>query len=97
MPHGYLYIMANHKTGTLYVGSTTDIQSRVFEHKSKANPNSFTAKYDCDRLVYLEHYDDIGEARARERAVKRYKRQWKIEMIEAKNPEWQDIPLQWDD
>lgn len=93
MPQGYLYITVNHKSGTIYVGSTTDIQARIQEHKTKANPSSFTAKYDCDRLVYFEHYDDIAEARARERAVKRYKRAWKIALIETDNPAWEEILL----
>lgn len=89
--------MANHKNGTLYIGSTADIQSRVMEHKTKANPKSFTAQYGCNRLVYFEYFEDIAEATNRERALKRYKRQWKIDLIEKDNPDWFDLPLDWDD
>ena len=97
MRHGYVYIMANHKTGTIYIGSTSDIQSRVIEHKTAANPQSFTARYGLDRLVYYEFFETIGEATRREKAMKRYKRAWKIALIETDNPEWNDLPLSWDD
>lgn len=97
MRHGYVYIMANHKNGTIYVGSTADLSARVIEHKTKANPKSFTAQYGCNRLVYYEHFDHIANATARERALKRYKRQWKIDFIETDNPNWDDVPLPWDD
>ncbi|MGJ8559716.1 MAG: GIY-YIG nuclease family protein [Litorimonas sp.] len=90
-------MMVNHKNGTIYIGSTTDIRSRVQEHKTKAHPKSFTARYGCDRLAYFETFDYIGEARKRERALKRYKRQWKIDLIETENPNWDDLPLRWDD
>ena len=89
--------MANWKNGTLYIGSTADLGARVAEHKAGANDKSFTARYGLNRLVYYEFFDDIGEAIAREKALKRYKRSWKVELIEADNPEWWDIPLDHDD
>lgn len=97
MRQSYAYIMVNHKNGTIYVGSTTDIQTRVWEHKTKAHPKSFTARYDCDRLAYFEAFDHIADARKRENALKRYKRAWKIRLIETDNPNWDDLPLRWDD
>ena len=97
MRAGYVYIMANWKNGTLYIGSTSDLGARVAEHKDAANDKSFTARYGLNRLVYYEFFEDIGEAIAREKALKRYKRSWKIELIEADNPEWWDIPLTYDD
>lgn len=96
-PGGYFYILANHKSGTIYVGSTSNLQDRMFEHKSEVNPNSFTARYNIKRLVYFEPFDTLSEARQRERAVKRYKRMWKIALIEKDNPEWEEIKLSWDD
>ena len=97
MRAGYVYIMANRKNGTLYIGSTADLHARVAEHKSGTAPGSFTAKYGCDKLVYYEFYDAIGDAVAREKAMKRYKRSWKIELIERDNADWRDLRLDWDD
>ena len=97
MPCGYTYILCTRKNGTLYVGSTSDLHARLIEHRSRANSKSFTAKYDCHRLVWYEAFETLGDARARENAIKRYKRQWKIELIEANNPDWREILLDWDD
>ena len=85
--------MANRKNGTLYAGSTRDMASRDLEHKSKANPKSFTARYDCTILAHVEYYDDLMDAVARENAVKRWKRRWKIELSEKDNPDWRNIEL----
>ncbi|GLQ19199.1 GIY-YIG nuclease family protein [Algimonas porphyrae] len=93
MVGGWFYIMVNRKNGTIYVGSTRDLAARNYEHKTKANPNSFTAKHGCDRLVYYEAFDTLMEAVARENAVKRWKRAWKIALIEADNPDWFDLKL----
>ena len=73
--------------------SSRDLAARNLEHESRANPKSFTARHDCDRLVYFEAYDRLMDAVARENAVKRYKRQWKIDLIERDNPDWFDLPL----
>ena len=87
------YLMANRKNGTIYAGATRDMAARDFEHKTKANPKSFTAKYDCMRLVHVEYFDRLTDAVARENAVKRWKRAWKIALIEKDNPDWFNIPL----
>ena len=93
MPGGWVYIMVNRKNGTIYVGSTRDLATRVLEHRAKANPKSFTAKHDCETLVYYEAHERLSDAVARENAIKRWKRSWKIEMIERDNPDWFDLRL----
>ena len=83
--------MASRKNGTLYTGVTSDLLHRVFEHKDKAHPKSFTARYKVNRLVWFQGFDDIAEAIDQEKRVKRWRRIWKIEMIEVNNPEWNDL------
>ena len=97
MRHGYVYILVNRKNGTIYVGCTSDLQARLCEHRERANPKSFTARYGVAKLAYYEYFHSISEARVRERALKRYKRSWKVALIEAANPDWRDIPLDHDD
>jgi len=77
----FVYILANQKNGTLYVGVTNNLARRIAEHKAKLVPG-FTRKYGVDRLVYLEAFESILEARAREHALKRWRRAWKIALIE---------------
>jgi putative endonuclease len=86
----FVYILASRRNGTLYVGVTNDLIRRIGEHKSKLVPG-FTRKYRVDKLVYFEEYASILEARARERALKRWDRAWKIALIEAMNPQWRDL------
>jgi putative endonuclease len=86
----FVYILATQRNGTLYVGVTNDLVRRVSEHKAKLVPG-FTRKYGVTQLVYFEEYGSILEARAREHAVKRWRRAWKIEMIERLNPAWRDL------
>jgi putative endonuclease len=86
----YVYILANRKNGTLYVGITSDLPKRISEHKQKTH-SGFTKTYDVHRLVYYEAYEDSQTAIAREKAVKAWKRQWKINHIEKKNPDWRDL------
>ena len=86
----YVYIMASKKHGVLYVGMTSDIKRRVYEHKNGLT-EGFTEKYLVHRLVYFETTPDVNAAIAREKQLKRWKRQWKIELIEKENPEWQDL------
>ena len=86
----YVYIMASKKNGTLYIGVTSDLLRRVDEHKRKVN-KGFTSKYDVTRLVYYEETDDISIAMTREKQIKKWKRQWKIDLIESMNPEWNDL------
>ena len=91
MPY-YVYLLASRKHGTLYVGVTNDLVRRVYEHKTKAVPG-FTAKYDVSLLVWFEAHDDVSAAIAREKELKKWRRDWKIALIEADNPEWRDL---WD-
>ena len=86
----YVYILASRKNGTLYVGVTSDLVRRIWEHKNKA-VKGFTSKYGVDRLVYYEIFDDTENAIKREKRLKEYKRQWKIDLIEKKNLEWEDL------
>ncbi len=86
----YLYILASKKNGTLYIGSTINLLNRLQQHRSDV-PGSFTAKYQAHRLVHVETYPHIVEARRREVQLKRWKRQWKIELIEELNPSWRDL------
>jgi putative endonuclease len=76
--------------GKLYIGVTNDLIRRVFEHKSKFM-RGFTKKYDVIKLVYYEQYDDIEIAILREKRLKKWNRQWKIRLIEEKNPNWDDL------
>ena len=87
----YTYILASKRNGTLYIGVTNNLFSRVLQHKLKQNKNSFTAKHNIDKLVYYEEYQNIQDAIVREKKLKRHKRQWKIELIEKDNPAWRDI------
>ena len=85
-----VYILASRRNGTLYVGVTNDLARRMTEHKAKLVPG-FTRKYNVDKLVYAEGYASILEARSRERAIKRWRRDWKVALIEKQNPQWQDL------
>ena len=89
----YVYILASQRNGTLYVGVTNNLARRVWEHKSKAVPG-FTRKYGVDKLVFFEPYESIVQAREFERKLKRWKRDWKLELIEKLNPEWRDLAEQ---
>ncbi len=89
----YVYLIASRKYGTLYLGITQDLIRRVYEHKNKLT-GGFTAKYGIDRLVWLvwfECYDDPTSAITREKALKKWRREWKIRLIEGDNPDWGDL------
>jgi putative endonuclease len=86
----YVYLLASRKHGTLYLGVTNHLARRAFEHKTKAVPG-FTAKYGVDRLVWFECYDDPVSAIAREKEIKKWRRDWKITLIERDNPDWIDL------
>ncbi|MBM3526753.1 MAG: GIY-YIG nuclease family protein [Alphaproteobacteria bacterium] len=90
MAEFYVYILASRYRGTMYVGVTNDLVRRMGEHKSGAVPG-FTKRHKIGRLVYFESYASILEARARERTLKRWRREWKFELIEAQNPKWRDL------
>ena len=87
----YAYIMASKRNGTLYVGSTSDLIRRVFEHKNHVIPYSFTAQYNVHMLVYYEIHLSYVEAARREQRFKNWCRQWKLNLIEELNPEWRDL------
>ena len=86
----FTYLLASRFHGTLYVGSTPDLIRRVWEHKTKAIPG-FTARYGVDRLVWYEPHEAIAAAAQRERQIKKWKRAWKIDLIEVTNPHWDDL------
>jgi putative endonuclease len=86
----FVYILASKRNGTLYIGVTNNLARRVVEHKAKLVPG-FTRQYGVDLLVYFEAFQSVLEARAREHAMKRWRRAWKIELIEKLNPDWRDL------
>lgn len=90
MKNYYTYILTNHKQGTLYVGMTSDLVKRVYEHKNGIT-KGFTSQYSIHQLVYYEMYDDPENAIKREKRLKKYTRQAKIELIEKNNPNWDDL------
>ncbi len=86
----YVYILASKKNGTLYVGVTSDIVKRIWEHRNHVVPG-FTKQYNVTKLVYYEEHGDIYEAITREKRIKKWFREWKIELIESLNPSWDDL------
>jgi putative endonuclease len=86
----YVYILASRRDGAIYVGVTNDLVRRVYEHRIKAVPG-FTSKYNITRLVWFEVYDDPISAISREKELKKWKRDWKVQLIEAENPNWNDL------
>ncbi len=86
----FVYILTNRPRGVLYIGMTNDLMRRLGEHRARAVPG-FTRTYGLLLLVYYEEYASLLEARAREHALKRWRRAWKIELIEKMNPEWRDL------
>ena len=86
------YMLASHKRGTLYVGSTSDLPARLAQHRS-GEGSRFTGRYQVHRLVWFERYDLIADARHRERRLKEWQRLWKIELIEETNPDWRDLSV----
>ena len=90
MSQYYVYIMASQRQGTLYVGVTSDLVGRVYQHK-QGSIEGFTKRYKVHRLVYYEVHDDVRSAITREKQIKKWRRAWKIRMIEEKNPDWDDL------
>jgi putative endonuclease len=85
-----VYILTNKKKGTLYIGVTSDLIKRVYQHRAHA-VDGFSNQYNTTRLVYFETCDEILTAIAREKQLKKWNRAWKIELIEESNPEWRDL------
>ncbi len=88
---GSVYIIANQRRTTLYVGVTSNLSHRIWQHKTKFYPRSFTARYNCDQLVYHEAHPTIIEAIAREKQLKAGSRKKKLALIRRLNPEWRDL------
>jgi putative endonuclease len=86
----FVYVLSNRRRGVLYVGVTSDLIRRLFEHKAKLVPG-FTKTYGIVMLVYYEEYSSILEARAREATLKRWRRAWKMELIDKFNPDWRAL------
>jgi putative endonuclease len=90
----HVYMLASGKRGTIYVGVTSNLLSRVTQHKEHMFPKSFTAKYEVTRLVWFEAHESAEPAIRRERQLKEWRRAWKVELIQKSNPTWRDL---WDD
>ncbi len=86
----YVYILASKRNGTLYTGITNDLILRVYQHRNDLIPG-FTKKYSVHNLVYYEIYNDPYEAILREKRIKKWRREWKIQLIEKNNPKWDDL------
>jgi putative endonuclease len=86
----YVYLLASRKQGTLYLGVTKDLIRRIYQHREKLTPG-FTSRYDVRRLVWFEAYDDPVNAIEREKEIKKWRRAWKIALIEKDNPDWKDL------
>ena len=86
----YVYILASRRNGTLYIGVTSELIKRIWEHKNKL-VQGFTEKYDVDKLVYYEQFNDAEYAIRREKRLKKYNRKWKTDIIEKLNPDWKDL------
>ncbi len=86
----YVYLLASRKDGALYVGVTNDLVRRAYEHRTKAVPG-FTSKYNIARLVWFEIHDDPISAITREKDIKKWRRAWKVALIERDNPGWDDL------
>ena len=87
---GLVYILASRYKGTIYVGVTSSLPERIKQHRSGTG-SGFTAAYQCNRLVHVEPFDSIEDAIQREKRIKKWNRQWKIRLIEEKNPDWDDL------
>ena len=89
---GAVYILASSRHGALYIGVTSDLERRLFEHRNDVR-EGFTKQYGVHRLVYVETFDTIEDAIVREKRLKKWRRDWKIELIEADNPNWDDLAV----
>lgn len=87
---GFVYIVASGRNGTLYIGVTSLLIQRIWQHR-EGTADGFTKRYGCKRLVWFEQYGEIELAIRREKQMKEWRRAWKIELIEASNPEWNDL------
>lgn len=88
---GYVYIMTNPQNNVLYIGVSSNLKIRVWQHRTKVDPDCFTAKYNCIKLVWFDDYPNIGDAIFREKQMKGGSRKKKIDLIIAMNPTWKDL------
>ena len=91
--YSFVYFMTNTSNTTLYIGVTSNLEKRVWEHKSCVDQNSFTYRYKCHKLVYYEVFGDIRYAIAREKQLKNWKRDWKNELVAKVNPDWVELSI----
>jgi putative endonuclease len=91
MRGGWVYLLANRYRGTIYTGVTADLARRTWQHREARGGSTFTKRYGVVRLVHAEEYPTIDEAIAREKAIKKWRRAWKMELIEKANPDWNDL------
>ena len=87
---GFVYILASKPNGTLYIGVTSDVRRRIHQHRT-GEGSAFVEEYDVTRLVHLEHFDRIEDAIHREKQLKSWKREWKLDLIRDHNPTWDDL------
>ena len=90
MKPGAVYLMANKRNGTLYLGVTSNLPARAYQHRNELI-DGFSKEHGCTRLVWYEASDDLQAARQRELQMKKWKRDWKIDLIERQNPQWKDL------
>ena len=86
----FVYILASKRNGTIYIGVTSNLPKRIWEHKNNL-VEGFTKKYNVHNLVYFEQTENVNSALLREKQLKKWKREWKIELIEKDNPQWKDL------
>ncbi len=87
----YLYIITNKNEGVLYIGITNNLKRRIYQHKNKVHKSTFSARYNLDKLVYFEIFDSKDEALLREVRMKKWNREWKMNLIKSFNSEWKDL------
>jgi putative endonuclease len=90
MPNSYVYIITNQRNGTLYIGVTSNLQKRIYEHR-QGDIDGFSKEHGLKMLVYYEVFDDIENAIVREKQMKKWNRKWKLKRIEEMNPDWDDL------
>ena len=86
-----VYIITNKPKGVLYIGATEQLKVRISQHKRKVHPTTFSARYNLDKLVYVEYFSSKEEMLQREKKMKKWNRAWKIKLIEEKNKDWLDL------
>jgi len=95
--YSFVYFMTNKHNTVIYIGVSSNLKKRVWEHKNGIDKANFTFKHNCHKLVYYEAFADIRYAIAREKQLKNWKRKWKNDLVAKENPGWQDLSIQWGD